>query len=77
MAMGVRDDVVIVGVLIMAPPNTWASPTTSGSTATCPAGPASPRSDRSTCLSVRHSPVCPARFLAAHPEETRPSWLQF
>ena len=36
MAMGVRDDVVIVGVLIMAPPNTWASPTTSGSTATWP-----------------------------------------
>ena len=66
MAMGVRDDVVIVGVLIMAPPNTWASPTTSGSTATCPAGPASPRSDRSTCLSVsafaglpRSNPCCP------------------
>ena len=65
MAMGVRDDVVIVGVLIMAPPNTWA-PTTSGSTATCPAGPASPRSDRSTCLSVsafaglpRSNPCCP------------------
>ena len=29
-------DLVIVGVLIMAPPNTWASPTTSGSAATWP-----------------------------------------
>jgi hypothetical protein len=29
-------DLVIVGVLIMAPPNSWASPTTSGSAATWP-----------------------------------------